>query len=235
MLHRRLFLTCLTLLAIAPAAIRAEPEEGMTAIFDGESLEGWHWSNTVHHGTQGRAQVEGGALYLSQFPYGQGGLLLTDRQYRDFDLYLETNVPAGVNSGIFLRSTESGSAYQIELVPSPQPGPFSIGSLLGEGMAVPVRSPPIELAGIWNEGGWNSFRIRVTGEAPTIALWINGTKMWEVQQTRNSKIAGETHGHIGLQLHWSALYDAQAAGSAGSTSWRPGERIAFRNIAIREL
>lgn len=229
----------LTALAIAllaaPVLADVGSPPGMTAIFDGVSTTGWHWSRTTHHGTQGRAEVEAGELYLSQHPYGQGGLLLSDAQYRDFELYLETNVPPGVNSGIFLRSTESGSAYQIELTPAPQSGPFSVGALLGEGMAVPVPSPRHDLAGIWHEGGWNSFRIRMTGDTPTITLWINDQLIWEVQQTRNSKIAGETHGHIGLQLHWTALLDAEAGGRSGGTSWRPGARIGFRNIGIREL
>ena len=42
---------------------------------------------------------------------------MTDKRYKDFELYLETDIPWGLNSGIFLRSTETGGAYQIELVP----------------------------------------------------------------------------------------------------------------------
>jgi hypothetical protein len=230
----RLLIKGILLLALCASGAAATPRE-MTPIFDGQGTEGWHWSRTTHHGSQGNAEVEDGVLYLSQSLFGQGGLFLTDQQYRDFELYLETNVPWGVNSGIFLRSTESGSAYQIELLPAPREGPFSVGSLLGEGMAVPVPSPPAELDGIWNEAGWNSIRVRMQGAAPTVTLWINGKEIWEVEQTLNSKIAGETHGHIGLQLHWSALFDAEAAGRAGGTSWRPGAKIGFRNIAIREL
>ena len=52
--------------------------------------------------------------------------------YKDFDLYLELNPDAGFNSGIFLRSTESGSGYQVEVV---APGE-STGNLIGERMRV---------------------------------------------------------------------------------------------------
>ena len=229
---RRMALSAAALLI--PVAVIAAAPEGMTPLLR-DGTEGWHWSRTTHHGSDGKAEVEDGTLFLSQQPYGQGGLFLTDKRYGDFELYLETNVPWGSNSGIFLRSSESGSAYQIELVPEAGGGSFAPGDLFGEGMAVPVRSPKVDLNGIWKEGDWNALRIRMTGDIPTVALWINGQKIWEVQQTRNSKIAGETTGSIGLQLHWTALYEAQVAGRAGGTSWRPNQRIGFRNIAIKEL
>src|SRR4051794_7849143 len=88
---------------------------GFTRIFDAKTTAGWHWSRTVHHGTTSIAKVEDGALVLQPYPFGQGGLLLTDKSYRDFELYLEMKPDPNYNSGIFLRSTEGGSAYQIEL------------------------------------------------------------------------------------------------------------------------
>src|SRR3954468_2623054 len=88
---------------------------GFTPIFDGKTTKGWHLSRTVHHGTTGNVSVENGEIALRQRPYGQGGLLLSDKKYHNFDLYLEVKAAWGCNSGIFLRSTEGGSAYQIEL------------------------------------------------------------------------------------------------------------------------
>ena len=59
--------------------------------------------------------------------------------------------------------------------------------------------------------------------------------MWNIQEPRNDKIAGETRGMIGLQAHWVSLYEP-----AGNTfnlpgSWRPTAAYRFRNIAIKEL
>src|SRR5687767_11046496 len=88
---------------------------GFTAIFNGRNLDGWHPSRTTHHGSVGNFYVENGVLLASQRPFGQGGLLLTDKIYKDFELYLELRPDANFNSGVFLRSTESGSAYQIEI------------------------------------------------------------------------------------------------------------------------
>src|SRR5687767_11591322 len=90
--------------------------EGFTRIFNGKDLTGWHISRTTHHGATGSYTVKDRVLLMSQQPFGQGGLLFADKVYKDFDLYLELNPDAGFNSGIFLRSTESGSGYQVEVV-----------------------------------------------------------------------------------------------------------------------
>lgn len=103
---------------LPPVAIAAQAGDipsGFTRLFNGRNTDGWHWSRTVHHGTTAVAKVADGVLVLEPYPYGQGGLLLTDRNYKDFELYLEAKPDPGFNSGIFLRSTEGGSAYQIEL------------------------------------------------------------------------------------------------------------------------
>jgi Domain of Unknown Function (DUF1080) len=212
----------------------AQVPDGMTPLLSPD-LSGWHWSLTTHHGSTGKAVYEDGALYLSQEPYGQGGLFMTDRRYRNFELYLETDIPWGLNSGIFLRSTESGGAYQIELVPlaADSPAMTTVGALIGEGVAVATMQPS-DLRPIW-KAGWNSFRIRMTGDAPKVIIWVNGHQVLESQQPRNTKIAGETDGRIGLQLHWNATYEPQIAEASEGRSWKPGARIGFRNIAIKEL
>src|SRR3954465_1833250 len=64
--------------------------EGFTRIFDGKTTAGWHWSRTVHHGTTASATVENGVLTLAPHPFGQGGLLLTDKVYKDFEFYVES-------------------------------------------------------------------------------------------------------------------------------------------------
>ena len=72
-------------------------------------------SRITHQGSTPDVRVEDGVLVLRQQPYGQGGLLLTDRRYRNFELYLEAKPDWGCNGGIVFRSSEGGSAYQIEL------------------------------------------------------------------------------------------------------------------------
>lgn len=204
--------------------------EGFTPLFDGKTTKGWHWSKTNHHGSTGTARVVDGALVLEQHPYGQGGLFVTDKKYRNYELYLEVKAPFGCNSGIFFRSSESGSAYQIELLP----GSGTTGNLIGELMRVSVPAEAADLPKVWKDDDFNSFRLRVEGDAPHLTLWVNDMKMWDVQEPVNDKIAGEVSGVIGLQLHWSVVYEP-LAGAASTVFSKPGVAYQFRNIGIREL
>lgn len=205
---------------------------GFAPIFDGKDLKGWHLSRTNHHGTTGNVSVEDGAIALRQQPFGQGGLLLTDKRYKNFDLYLEAKPDYGCNGGIFFRSSESGSAYQIELV-----GGAARGDLIGENQRVSKSYyvPADDIKKVWKDDDWNSFRLRVVGDAPEIALWINGTQMYDIQEPVNDKIAGETDGYIGLQLHWNSLYETTPGGMDMVGTWKPDAAHRFRNIAIKEL
>src|SRR5690348_11302885 len=109
------------------AAQTGKIPKGFIPIFNGRDLKGWHVSRTSHQGTTPRFFVKKGVLTGMQHPFGQGGILLTDKKYKNFELYLEVKLDSFCNSGIFLRSTESGQAYQIELA---EPG--GTGALLGE-------------------------------------------------------------------------------------------------------
>lgn len=224
------------MLALVPAAAgrpawaQAGPPASFVPIFDGRDTSGWHWSRTNHHGTTAIASVEDGVLVLKPHPFGQGGLFLTDKVYRDFELSVECLPDPGYNSGIFLRSTEGGSAYQIELV---RPG--NTGALLGEQMHLSTPryvGPRVDINTVWKDGAWNAMRVRMEGEAPHITLWINDTQLWDAFMPVNDQIGGAYGGMIGLQLHWSATYTAAAGGSGSGLPWSVQR---FRNIAIREL
>lgn len=87
-------------------------DDGFVSIFDGKSLQGWHISSKTGHGTGGRWVVENGAIVGSHDRPGNGGILITDAQYGNFEVVLEMNNNFGPDSGLFLRSTEQGKAYQ---------------------------------------------------------------------------------------------------------------------------
>ena len=222
------------LLIITPVSARREIgkiPEGFTSIFNGKNTDGWHWSHSAHHGMTAQAVIEDRVLILKPHPFGQGGIFLTDRHYKDFDLYLEANPDPGYNSGIFLRSSEGGSAYQIELV---RPG--NTGALLGESMLMSQPAyigPRVDINTVWKDGEWNSIRVLMVGAAPHITLWIDDVKMWEAQLPKNDQIAGLYGGMIGLQLHWTAAY-SQATGARGNPAG-PAQSQRFRNIAIKDL
>ncbi|AHM61427.1 hypothetical protein D770_15865 [Flammeovirgaceae bacterium 311] len=226
---------CLLLLIAGPLTLYAQIgkiPKGFTPIFNGKDLRGWHISKISHHGTVGNFFVEDGILFMKQYPYGQGGIILTDKKYKDFELYLEFKGDPGTNGGIFFRSNESGSAYQLEVSGDGEPG---TGNLIGEMLRTTTPAQAKELAKVWNKGGWNSFRLRVVGAKPHATLWVNGVQMWEVKAQRNDLIADVTEGMIALQLHWSSTLLPVPGGSCCGYSWRPDGAHAYRNIAIKEL
>jgi hypothetical protein len=209
----------------------AQVPAGFKSIFNGRNLKGWHVSRTTHQGTTPNFRVENGVIVVTQRPYGQGGVLLTDKKYKDFELYLEAKIDSFTNGGIFIRSSESGIAYQVELDETSK----GTGALLGERMAVSKGAQCTDRGKVWKENDWNSYRIRMVGDVPQITLWINGVQMWDVTQPKNDFIAGATQGMIGLQSHWTALFSPAVAEWNGLTLWAPGAAQRFRNIAVKEL
>ncbi|GAA4452801.1 hypothetical protein GCM10023189_16770 [Nibrella saemangeumensis] len=219
----------LCVVGLARAQVGGIPA-GFKPIFNGKDLSGWHMSRTTHQGATGNFFVEDGVITLKQHPYGQGGVLLTDKKYKNFELYLEAKVDSFCNGGIFLRSTESAQAYQVELML-----PGGLGNLLGEMLPISQGAQATNIDKVWKAGDWNSFRIRMEGEVPHLTLWVNGEQMWDVTQPKNDFTAGATEGMIGLQLHWSAVYSPAAKAFSMAGSWKPGGAHRFRNIAIKEL
>jgi hypothetical protein len=231
MTHKRLIilLSLMLIISMAEAQVGKIPE-GFKPIFNGKNLKGWHLSRSTHQGTTPSFTVKDGAIVGKHQPYGQGGLLMTDKNYKSFELYLEVKIDSFCNSGIFLRSNEGGAAYQVELVL-----PGNTGDLLGERINPGIGAKAADYQKVWRAGDWNSFRIKMEGDIPHLILWINDTKMWDVRETKNDFIAEATEGMIALQCHWTALYSESAGYGMPLTSWRPGAAIKFRNIGIKEL
>ncbi len=233
--HAASFAVVVWAVAALSATAQVQIPEGFTPIFNGRNLDGWHPSRTTHHGTVGNFYVENGVLLASQRPFGQGGLLLTDKVYKDFELYLELNPDAGFNSGVFLRSSESGSGYQIEIN---TPGDAT-ANFIGERMRLSqpkYLGEKIPVSKVWKDGDWNSMRIRMAGEAPRVTTWVNGTELYSLEMPKNDQIGGIYGGMIGLQLHYTSSFTpaAQAGGWSG-ISTRPWQLQRFRNIGIREI
>ena len=103
---------------------------GFTPLFNGENLAGWHVSPINHHGHTPDFHVQQGLIVGTQMPLGGGGILLTDRKFKNFELYMEVKPDWGCDSGLFFRSTEWGAAYQVTMDYLPGGG---IGAVICEG------------------------------------------------------------------------------------------------------
>jgi hypothetical protein len=233
-------LTSLAFVALGHTHAEDPPksEEGFRSIFDGKTLKGWHVSSKTGHGTGGKWVVEDGAIVGSQDKPGNGGIIITDLPYGDFEVALEMNNDFGPDSGLFLRSTEKGQAYQAMI------DYHSNGNLMGiygEGLsggisvrnfdfldaperikpvdaAFPLPFPPSEWPKHWKHGQWNELRARIEGNPPHITTWINGTKIMEFADKEKRH---PDQGGIALQVH----------GGGDLTK----QHVRYRNIRVKPL
>jgi hypothetical protein len=201
--------------------------EGFTPIFNGKDLSGWHISKTNHHGTTPDYRVLHGMIVGNQSPIGQGGILLTDKKYKNFEVYMEVKPDWGNDSGLFLRSSEAGEAYQVTLDYLPGGG---MGGIYGERLEGLSAAPPPEgrpvptllWTEVWRRESWNSVRARIEGDVPHIQVWINGALIRDWRDTANHAAGGATDGMIAIQIH-------------GGARALPGGFWRWRNIAVKEL
>jgi len=91
---------------------------GFENIFDGRTLKGWHASAQTGHSrasgnkSGGRWVAENGAIVGSQDIPGNGGIFLTDEQFGDFEVVLETNNDFGPDSGLSSAPTRKARAIR---------------------------------------------------------------------------------------------------------------------------
>jgi hypothetical protein len=236
-----LFLTA-TRLAVAAEST----ETGFTPIFDGKTLTGWHASTQTGHSSAskhqsgGRWVVENGVITGSQDIPGNGGILITDEKFGDFEVVLEMNNDFGPDSGLFLRSTEDGSAYQAmvdyhsggnlmgiygegKLGGKPSLASFSFTDRVTSIVVhtnVPTQLPVLSQSWpfFWRHGQWNELRARIVNNPPTITTWINGVKIMEWTETEKRH---PDAGGIALQVHGGGDFTRQF--------------VRYRNVRVKKL
>jgi Domain of Unknown Function (DUF1080) len=201
------------------------PPEGWTAIFDGKSLEGWKPT-----GSPKAWGVEKGLLFTDG---GNGGWLMTDKEYKNFEIKLDYKPSKESNSGVALRSPlpkdmakempdwKKGwdPAYvgmEIQLIDDAnwkglQPWQHT-GSVYNVIPAAKVNPNPI--------GEWNAIHITANGSKVKVVhngeVLVDGDLKDCVKEhsARHPGILREG-GHLGLQSH--------------------GHRTEFKNIYVKTL
>lgn len=218
--------------------------EGFEVIFDGKSLAGWHVSTQTGHSrasmhtSGGRWRLEDGAIVGSQDIPGNGGIILTNRNFRDFEVIVEMKNDYGPDSGLFLRSNERGQAYQY-MVDYHDNG--NLAGIYGEGLPgglhlrnyditddvtrIKVKEAdfpcPItaeQWPELWQHGEWNELRARIVGNPPRIITWINGVRFMDFQDTQ---VRTEDEGRIALQVHGGGDYTDQY--------------VRYRNVRVKTI
>ncbi len=198
-------------------------ESGFESLFDGQTLNGWRKHLGLPKGhVGGRWEVIDGAVTGFQDPPGKGGFLVTDREFGDFILRLDTQLDYPVDSGVFLRVGKDGRSHQVTLDHRPEGDIGAIYLPWTQGMVLP--NPRGGRA--FREDQWNQIEIRMKGEPALIRVHLNGRLITDFQHTETTTKGVPRRGGIALQVHPDVSH---------VTLWREGNRVRFRNIRIKVL
>ena len=238
-LLQRLALAAVLLIPSIPSLAAPKPPNGFTALFNEQDLTGWvggdtfdqrelkampddkraakiaKWtaSMTETNAKTGKPHwyVEGAELVNDGF----GAYATTDKDYGDFELFVEYKTVPLADSGIYLRGCP-----QVQIWDYTEKEKFSIGSDKGSGglwnnsPGAPGKDPAVLADKPF--GQWNKFHIMMVGSR--VSVWLNGKLVVDhalMENYYDRKKPVPAKGPIELQTH--------------------GGEIRWRNIFIREI
>lgn len=201
-----------------------EQAQGWQLLFNGKDMS--QWRNFKKPGVNSKWVIAQDAMHLSA---GGGGDLMTQKQYKNFELKLDWKIALAGNSGIFILADELGKhiyshAVEVQILDNERHSDNKIDSHLSGSIYDIAASPK---AAHKEAGQWNSVYIRINNDVLTVKQ--NGIKTIDIQVdgkqwndlVAKSKFktwqgfAKAQKGHIGLQDHSDPVW--------------------FKNIKIREL
>ena len=214
-----------------------EKKEGWKLLFDGQSAKGWHKYGGAPVGSAWKVSESEGALYLDptvkqDWQIRDGGDIVTDLAFKNFDLKLEWKISKNGNSGIMFYIQEDSVLYKWPWMTAPEMQVLD-NEGHGDGKIIKHRAGDLyDLISCSREtvkspGEWNQVEIRcVDGK---LDLWLNGVNIvatqlwgdeWEklIAGSKFAKMEGFgsfKEGRIGLQDH--------------------GDQVWYRNIKIKNL
>ena len=215
-----------------------EKNEGWKLLFDGQSTQGWRGAHQESFPEKGW-HIKDGLLVVESADgaeSGNGGDIVTNADYQDFEFKVDFKITEGANSGIKYYVTEQynsgksaiGLEYQIlddERHPDAKLGNNGGGTRTVASLYDLMAAP--ETKGINAVGEWNTAHI--VSKGGKVEHWLNGDKVLEYDRFSDEfaeKIAASKYkdwdgfgtwetGHILLQDH--------------------GNEVHFKNIKVKEL
>jgi hypothetical protein len=212
---------------------KKEKAEGWVLLFDGETSEGWRGDNKAHFPTKWKI-VDGTIHFSGKTAPGDGGNIITTKEFSNFRLKLEWKISPGGNSGIFYLGKETEGWKIPKTAPEMQVldnekhpdaskgknGNRKAGSLYDLIPATPQNARPV---GEWNqvEIEVNKGKVRHIQNGETVVEYELWTDEWKAM-VKDSKFPGlnpdwanvPKKGVIALQDH--------------------GNKVWYRNIKILE-
>jgi len=172
------------------------------ALFNGKDLTGWKLINEKQ--TNGFKVVNGtlvnDPVQTEGQPHISYGNLRTEKEFEDFNLKLEVNVPAGSNSGVYLRGM-----YEIQVMDSykRELDPHNMGAVYSRIKPVTGAEKPA--------GQWQTMDMTLCDRHITVIL--NGTKIID-----NQPVYGPTGGAMKSDVFAAGPIYLQ--GDHGNVSYR---------------
>ena len=174
-------------------------------LFNGKDLTGWKV-----HGTE-RWYVDKGELVCESGPDKQYGYLVSDKDFKNFELTVEFKQESNGNSGVFFHCSIEGtkiSGWQAEVAPL---GKSTGGIYESYGRGWLIKPDPSKEKFL-KEGDWNTMVVRMEGN--TVKTWLNGEQMIVLEDAK----IGSAVGKIALQIHDGG-----------------GVKVRWRKVEIKEL
>ena len=240
-----LLLAAITLPALAQARSTQAPNtltsqekaSGWHLLWDGKTTTGWHSERGGPFPTAGW-EIKDGLLSVTDQGGGEGGEggdIITDRSFLNYELSVDFRLTPGANSGILYlvdlalkpgKGSPAGYEYQIlddALHPDAKRGEngdrtvASLYDMIPAATNKPTR--PI--------GEWNTARIVVMG--PHIQHWLNGVKVVEYDQNSPEFKAIVAKSKFHVYPNFAAMHNTPIVLQDHAFP------VSFRNIKIREL
>ncbi|MCF8373424.1 MAG: DUF1080 domain-containing protein [Bacteroidales bacterium] len=213
----------------------AEIADGWVLLFDGKTSENWRGYNKDHFPSgwqivDGNIQVMGSGKGEA----GEGGDILYDKKFKNFELELEWKVSEGGNSGIFYLAREVAedpvwkSAPEMQILDNAKHPDAKLGKDGNRAAGALYDLIPGNMEVVKPAGEWNKVKVLVY--KGTVVHFVNGEQVLEYhlwtddwkEMVLNSKFKDYPNflntaeeGYIVLQDH--------------------GDDVWFRNIKIKEL
>ena len=232
-------LSIICILFVCPFHLLAQenntPPEGFEALFNGKDLTGWYGLQTNIKGheiaamtaaeldakkkanaaeTAANWTIESGELVND----GKGFYLTTDREFTDYEFWLDYKTVAKADSGIYLKASPQVQIWDF----TKEGGKWDIGADKGSGglwnnsPGAPGKDPS-ELADK-PFGEWNRFRIVQVGARTSV--WLNGKQVVD---------------HAIMENLWQRKEGKPLAAKGPIQLQTHGGEIRWRNIFVREI
>ncbi|QEG00843.1 hypothetical protein Mal15_49190 [Stieleria maiorica] len=230
-LSRLVCAAAIAAIALLPSVTPAESPDGFQPIFNGQNLDGWHGRphfspiKLAELPEQERADklaewqadaekhwsVENGELVND----GHGAYLVTDKDYRDYELHLEYKTVPRADSGIYLKATP-----QVQIWDTTEEAKFKLGADKGSGglwnnsAGAPGKDPLVCADKPFGE--WNSVRVLQIGARTSV--WLNDQLVVD---------------HAIMENYWDRQSPLFVSGPIELQTH--GGEIRWRNLKIKEL